>query len=67
MDRVYEDSSNLGLKINIAKTEVRVIGKPERKPNKNQHQWNKFKASRELHLPRRDHIPKRELHRRYQK
>ena len=31
----------------------------ERKPNENQHQWNKFKASRELHLPRRDHIPKR--------
>ena len=29
VDKVYENSSNLGLKINIAKTEVQVIGKKE--------------------------------------
>ena len=29
VDKVYENSSNLGLKINIAKTEVQVIGKIE--------------------------------------
>ena len=44
VDKVYENSSNLGLKINIAKTEVQVIGKKE-KPHKNQHQWNNFKVS----------------------
>ena len=29
VDKVYENSSNLGLKINITKTEVQVIGKQE--------------------------------------
>ena len=29
LDKVYENSSNLGLKINIAKTELQVIGKKE--------------------------------------
>ena len=33
MDKVYENSSNLGLKINIAKTEVQVTGKKEKKEN----------------------------------
>ena len=33
VDKVYENSSNLGLKINIAKTEVQVNGKKERKPH----------------------------------
>ena len=31
VDKVYENSSNLGLKINLAKTEIQVIGKKETK------------------------------------
>ena len=31
VDKVYENSSNLGLKINLAKTEIKVIGKKETK------------------------------------
>ena len=65
VDKVFQSSSDLGLKINIAKTEVQTISR-NRNPAQHQHQWATAQASRWICIPGWHHREQRHLQGRHQ-